>query len=118
MQSTIRLNNISERGVRPLKIQQKISGRLASDDVTQDRLDIRGYIDTVRKHGKNAMDVLHNLMLGQAAGDLGVADARALPDAGHLSSTAPRSLPTVRCTPARTGTGRKKPLNVWVAIFD
>ena len=30
-------NNISERGVRPLKTQQKISGRLASDDITQDR---------------------------------------------------------------------------------
>jgi transposase len=57
-------NNISERGVRPLKTQQKISGRLASDDVTQDRLDIRGYIDTARKHGKNAMDILYQLMLG------------------------------------------------------
>ena len=57
-------NNISERGVRPLKTQQKISGRLASDDVTQDRLDIRSYIDTARKHGKNAMDILHDLMLG------------------------------------------------------
>jgi transposase len=58
-------NNISERGVRPLKTQQKISGRLASDDVTQDRLDIRSYIDTARKHGRNAMDVLHGLMLGK-----------------------------------------------------
>ncbi len=29
-------SNISERGVRPLKARQKISGRLASD-VTQDR---------------------------------------------------------------------------------
>jgi hypothetical protein len=58
-------NNISERGVRPLKTQQKISGRLASDDVTQDRLDIRSYLDTARKHGKNAMDVLHDLMLGR-----------------------------------------------------
>jgi hypothetical protein len=57
-------NNISERGVRPLKTQQKISGRLASDDVTQDRLDIRSYIDTARKHGKNAMDAPHDLMLG------------------------------------------------------
>jgi hypothetical protein len=57
-------NNISERGVRPLKTQQKISGRLASDDVTQDRLDIRSYIDTARKHGKNAMDVLCDLMTG------------------------------------------------------
>jgi transposase len=58
-------NNISERGVRPLKTQQKISGRLASDDITQDRLDIRSYIDTARKHGKNATDVLHDLMLGR-----------------------------------------------------
>jgi hypothetical protein len=57
-------NNLSERGVRPLKTQQKISGRLASDDVTQDRLDIRSYIDTARKHGRNAMDALHQLMLG------------------------------------------------------
>jgi transposase len=58
-------NNISERGVRPLKTQQKISGRLASDDVTQDRLDIRSYIDTARKHGRNAIDILHDLMLGK-----------------------------------------------------
>jgi transposase len=55
-------NNISERGVRPLKTQQKISGRLTSDDVTQDRLDIRGYIDTARKHGLGAYEVLHQLM--------------------------------------------------------
>ena len=48
-------SNISERGVRPLKTQQKISGRLASDDVTQDRLGIRSYTGTARKHGKNAM---------------------------------------------------------------
>ena len=37
--------NISERGRRPLKTQQKISGRLTSADVTQDRLGIRSYID-------------------------------------------------------------------------
>jgi len=51
-------NNLSERGVRPLKTQQMISGRLTSDDVTQNRLDIRGYIDTARKHGLGALDVL------------------------------------------------------------
>ena len=56
-------NNISERGVRPLKTQQKISGRLTSDDVTQDRLDIRGYIDTARKHGLGAYEILHQLMM-------------------------------------------------------
>ena len=55
---------LPDRGVRPLKTQQKISGRLTSDDVTQHRLDIRGYIDTARKHGHNAYDVLHQLMLG------------------------------------------------------
>ena len=44
-------NNISERGVRPAKTQQKISGRLTSEDATQDRLDTRSYIDTARKHG-------------------------------------------------------------------
>ena len=54
----------AERGVRPLKTQQKISGRLTSDDTTQDRLDIRGYIDTARKHGLGAMEVLCQLMLG------------------------------------------------------
>ena len=58
-------NNISERGVRPLKTQQKISGRLTSDDVTQDRLDIRGYIDTARKHGLGGYEVLHQLMTGK-----------------------------------------------------
>jgi transposase len=57
-------NNISERGVRPLKTQQKVSGRLTSDDVTQDRLDIRSYIDTARKHGISALEVLEQLMLG------------------------------------------------------
>jgi transposase len=51
-------NNISERGVSLLKTQQKISGRLTSDDVTQDRLDIRTYIDTARKHGHDALAVL------------------------------------------------------------
>jgi Transposase IS66 family len=54
-------NNISERGVRPLKTQQKISGRLTSEDTTQNRLDIRSYIDTARKHGHDAMTVLRSL---------------------------------------------------------
>ena len=57
-------NNISERGVRPLKTQQKISGRLTSDDVTQARLDIRGYIDTAIKHGQDILTVLRSAMTG------------------------------------------------------
>ena len=57
-------NNISESGLRPNKTQQKISGRLTSDDTTQDRLDIRSYIDTARKHGCDVLDVLHRLFTG------------------------------------------------------
>ena len=57
-------NNISESGLRPSKTQQKISGRLTSDDTTQDRLDIRSYTDTARKHGCDVLDVLHALFTG------------------------------------------------------
>ncbi len=57
-------NNISESGLRPNKTQQKASGRLTSDDTTQDRLDVRSYIDTARKHGCDVLDVLHALFTG------------------------------------------------------
>jgi transposase len=57
-------NNISERGIRPLKTQQKISGRLTSTHATQNRLDIRGYIDTARKHGQDVLTVLRSAVTG------------------------------------------------------
>ncbi len=50
--------------MRPLKTQQKISGRLTSDEATQDRLDIRSYIDTARKHGQDVLTVLRTVMAG------------------------------------------------------
>jgi len=55
---------LPDRGVRPLKTQQKISGRLTSADATQHRLDIRSYIDTARKHGQDVMTVLRSIMTG------------------------------------------------------
>jgi hypothetical protein len=57
-------NNISERDLRPTKTQQKISGRLTSEDITQDRLNIRSYIDTARKHGINVMTALRQAITG------------------------------------------------------
>ena len=57
-------NNISERDLRPTKTQQKISGRLTSEDVTQDRLNIRSYIDTARKQGINVMTALRQAITG------------------------------------------------------
>jgi len=50
--------------VRPRVAEQKISGRLTSEDATQDRLDIRSYIDTARKHGHRPLDVLRSLFTG------------------------------------------------------
>jgi hypothetical protein len=41
-------------------LRKYVSGRLASDDIAQDCLNIRSYIDTARKHGKNAMKILHD----------------------------------------------------------
>jgi len=57
-------NNISERGLRPSKTQQKISGRLTSEDFTQRRLDIRSYIDTMRKHGADVLAGIHAALTG------------------------------------------------------
>ena len=57
-------NNLSERGVRPNKTQQKISGRLTSEDATQDRPGIRSYIDTARKHGQDTLTILRGIFTG------------------------------------------------------
>jgi transposase len=53
-----------ERDLRPAKTQQKISGRLTSEEVTQDRLDIRSYLDTARKCGVNVMTALRDAICG------------------------------------------------------
>ena len=57
-------NNLAERDLRPTKTQQKISGRLTSDEATNNRLTIRGYICTAAKHGLDAMTVLRNALTG------------------------------------------------------
>lgn len=57
-------SNISERGVRPLKTQQKLPGRLTSVGITQDRPGIRSYIDTAREHGQDVMTVLRGVITG------------------------------------------------------
>jgi transposase len=44
-------SNQAERDLRPAKTQQKISGRLTSEQRTQDRYRIRGYLSTAAKHG-------------------------------------------------------------------
>ncbi len=57
-------SNDAERGLRPAKTQQKISGRLRSEQVTRDRYAIRGYISTVAKHGDHVLTAIHDALAG------------------------------------------------------
>ncbi|OHV33230.1 hypothetical protein BBK14_15650 [Parafrankia soli] len=57
-------SNQAERDLRPSKIQQKISGRLTSEQRTTDRYRIRGYLSTAAKHGHNMIDALRDAVLG------------------------------------------------------
>jgi transposase len=58
-------SNQAERDLRPSKTQQKISGRLTSEQRTKDRYRIRGYLSTAAKHGGNTMNALREAILGR-----------------------------------------------------
>jgi hypothetical protein len=58
-------SNQAERDLRPSKCQQNVSGRLTSEDRTRDRYTIRGYLSTAVKHGRNALTVLRDVLLGR-----------------------------------------------------
>ena len=58
-------SNQAERDLRPAKVQQNISGRLTSEDRTQDRYTIRGYLSTAAKHGQNMLTALREAILGR-----------------------------------------------------
>jgi transposase len=57
-------SNQAERDVRPAKVQQKISGRLRSEQVTRHRYAIRGYLSTAAKHGVNTLTALRDALDG------------------------------------------------------
>jgi transposase len=57
-------SNQAERDLRPAKTQQKISGRLTSEDVTRDRYRIYGYLSTAAKHGIDQLAALRDAILG------------------------------------------------------
>jgi transposase len=54
----------AERDVRPAKVQQKISGRLRSEQATRHRYAIRGYISTAAKHGISVFTALRGALTG------------------------------------------------------
>jgi transposase len=57
-------SNQAERDLRPAKTQQKISGRLRSEQATRDRYAIRGYISTVAKHRAHVLTAIHDALAG------------------------------------------------------
>ena len=58
-------NNLAERDVRMMKVQQKISGTFRSVDGAERFCRIRGYISTVRKNKKSVFEALKRLVGGQ-----------------------------------------------------
>ena len=103
-------NNISESGLRPNKTQQKISGRLTSDDTTQDRLDIRSYTDTARKHGHDALTVLrgksdHREPLDAPGSRPGLTPRTTLPRTHHIQHLKHHPGHTGECLPLHLPTG-------------
>lgn len=58
-------SNDAERGLRPSKLQQKISGRLTSITRTEDRYRILGYLTTAAQHGLDRFTVLHDAFHGR-----------------------------------------------------
>ena len=52
--------------MRPAKTQQKISGRLRSEQATRHRYAIRGYISTAAKHGVGVFTALRDALTGNA----------------------------------------------------
>jgi hypothetical protein len=58
-------NNQAERDVRPAKTQQKISGRLRSEQAAEHRYAIRGYISTAAKHGIDVLTAIRDALLGR-----------------------------------------------------
>jgi hypothetical protein len=57
-------SNGAEQDLRPAKTQQKISGRLRSEQTTRHRYAIRGYLSTAAKHGISIFPALRDALAG------------------------------------------------------
>jgi len=58
-------NNLAERDLRMIKVQQKISGLFRTMSGAEQFCKIRSFISTTRKQGLNVIDSIYQIMIGK-----------------------------------------------------
>jgi hypothetical protein len=65
MQSTVRLNNVSERGAKAAKRHQAVSGYWRSLATLARWCRIKSYLDSAAAHGTTALDAIRGAIEGK-----------------------------------------------------